>query len=50
MIKSVGICKCIYVFSSTLIFSWVVKEIESTFKAFLKKGKDKVRRNVLTQC
>ena len=47
IIKSFGISKFIYLFSSVLIPTWVVKEIETIFYNFLWKGKDRVRRNVL---
>ena len=49
IIKSFGVSKFIYLFSSVSIPSWVVKEIDTIFYDFLWKGKDRIRRNVLIQ-
>ena len=49
ILKSFGISKFIYLFSSILMPDWVVKEMETLFFNFLWNGKDRIRRNVMIQ-
>ena len=49
IIKTFGISKFMYLFSSISIPIWVTNEIETTFYNFLWKGPDRIKRNVMIQ-
>ena len=49
IIKSFGISKFMYLFSSVILPKWFLKKMESMFFKFIWNGPDKIRRNVMIQ-